>query len=232
MHNRPTLDLFPPGSEWILALNGPGSKPGKGLALSLCCEYWLPLDGSDVVGSIDGAEDQVQRMPLDEFKSRFLYPRFSQKLTGRIAAGVPFLRPFGSRFQFILEPTPTGWEIVIKEFGRDENLCRLTPPLHFAPNPRDIEGWHLSDNPLECASRAYGAVTGPENPRRFIFSPEVGKRIDGAGAGRSVTPQEVGEVQRFGRGTLSIESFKLAPGPDGCPMIESMSFSVQLEGGY
>jgi len=28
---RPTLDGFQPGSEWIFALNGPGSKPGAGL---------------------------------------------------------------------------------------------------------------------------------------------------------------------------------------------------------
>jgi hypothetical protein len=47
-----------------------------------------------------------------------------------------------------------------------------------------------------------------------------------------VTPEEVEEVQRFGRGTLTIESFKLAPGRDGCPKMESMGFSVHLEGGY
>lgn len=30
MHCRPMLGGFPPGSEWILALNGPGAKPGTG----------------------------------------------------------------------------------------------------------------------------------------------------------------------------------------------------------
>lgn len=30
MHCRPMMEGFPPGSEWILALNGPGAKPGKG----------------------------------------------------------------------------------------------------------------------------------------------------------------------------------------------------------
>jgi hypothetical protein len=232
MHCRPMLDAFPPGSEWILALNGPGSKPGTGLALSLCGEYWLGMKNGVVVGSINGAEKQVNRMPWREFKNRFLYPCFNDKISGQITAGEQFRRPFGSRFEFILEPTPMGWEIVVKEYGRVENLSRLTPPLHFAPNPREIEGWHLSDNPSDCSSRPYAAEAGPDNPRRFIFSPDVGERLAGAKAGRSVTAEEVENVRRFGRGTLTIDGFKLKPGKNGCPKIEWMKFSVQLEGGY
>ena len=41
MYCRPTLDVFPPGTKWILAINGQGAKPGKGLAISHCGEYWL-----------------------------------------------------------------------------------------------------------------------------------------------------------------------------------------------
>jgi len=70
MHCRPMLDGFPPGSEWILALNGPGSKPGKGMALSHCGEYWLGIEGNEVVGSIDGVQNQVRRMPWPEFKKQ------------------------------------------------------------------------------------------------------------------------------------------------------------------
>ena len=232
MYCRPTLDFFPPGSEWILALNGQGAKPGEGLAISHCAEYWLRVENDDVVGSIDGGEKQVKRMSLHEFKNRFLYPRFSKKISGRIETGEKFLRPFGSRFEFILEPNPEGWEIVIKEYGRDENLSRLTPPFHFVPNPREIEGWHLSDNPSACANRPNKADAGPTNPRKFIFSPEVGKRINGAKVDLSVTDEEVRDIQNFGRGELTIEKFKLAPGSDGCPKIEWMDFSVQLDGGY
>lgn len=232
MYCRPTLDVFPPGTKWILAINGQGAKPGKGLAISHCGEYWLRVENDDVVGSIDGGLNQIKRMPLHEFKNKFLYPRFSEKISGRIETGKKFLRPFGSRFEFILEPNPAGWEIVIKEYGRDENLSRLTPPFHFVPNPREIEGWHLSDDPSACANRSYKAETGPANPRKFIFSPEVGNRIAGPDARIAVTEEDIKTVRKFGRGELTIKKFKLAPGKDGCPKIEWMDFSVQLDGGY
>jgi len=232
MHCRPTIDIFPPGSDWILALNGPGSKPGNGLAISHCGEYWLRIENQDVVGSISGTEGQVRRMPMQEFRLRFLYPHFRETFPGRVQSGERFRHPFGFRFEFILEPTPMGWEIVIREYGRDENLARLTPPLHFTPNPREIEGWHLADNPSACTSRAYTAETGPSNPRRIIFSPEVGKRIDGEKASKSLSPEEMEDIHRFGQGTLTIGEFNLQPGSNGCPEIRWMKFLVHLEGGY
>lgn len=230
MYCRPLMDGFPPGSEWILALNGPGAKPGSGLALSHCGEFWLRVDHGDVVGSIDGDQRQIKRMALSEFRDRFRYPRFNGKFSGSIQSGKKYRRHFGPCFEFVLEPTPTGWEILVREFGRDENLARLTPPLHFAPNPREIEGWHLSDRPLDCGKRPYEAEAGPENPRRFIFSPEVGKTI--ARAGRSMDVEEIGRAGKFGQGIMTIEKFALAPGENGCPKILWLEFSVQLEGGY
>jgi len=232
MHCRPMLDGFPPGSEWVLALNGPGAKPGTGLALSHCGEFWLGVENGIVKGSIDGLQNQINWMPWPEFKARLLYPAFGEKISGQIAAGDRFCRPFGSRFEFILEPTLSGWEIVVREFGRTENLSRLTPPLHSAPNPREIEGWHLTGKPGDCSSRPYQAETGPANPREFIFAPEVGEGIDGEKAGRSITAEDVEKVRCFGRGTLFIEAFKLEPGGNGCPKIEWLKFSAQLEGGY
>lgn len=231
MHCRPTLEGFTPQSEWILALNGPGAKPGEGFALSHCGEYWLRVSNSEVIGSIDGTQSLVKRVALDEFKRKFLYPRFGETFSGRINHGKRFYRPFGFRFEFILEPMSDGWEILIKEYGRDENIARLTPPFHFAPNPRDIEGWHLSGNPSGCISRPHLAEAGTANPRNFIFSPEVGKRIDGPTAGRAVTAQEIEDIRRFGRGILTIKKYKLEPGGDGCSKIEWMEFFVQLEGG-
>jgi hypothetical protein len=232
MHCRPSLESFPPGTEWILALNGPGAKPGSGWALSHCGEYWLQVEKGQVIGSIHGAQSQVNRMPLGELRRKLTWPRFSERFPGHVVKGKRFSRPFGARFTFILEPRPGGWEIFIREYGREENLARLTPPFHSAPNPREIEGWHLSEDPFACASRPYTAPSGPENPRKFIFSPEVGKRIDGPNAGRRVAAEEVEEIERFGRGTLAIGKFRLEPGKDGCPEIGDMDFSVEVEGGY
>ena len=227
MHCRPTLEGFPPGSEWILGLNGPGSKPGNGLPLSHCGEYWLRVEKGEVVGSIDGTQSQVKRMPLDELRRKIRYPYFHTTFKGSVPQGKRFERPFGERFVFLLEPMPGGWEIIIKEHGRDENLARLTPPFHFVPNPRHIEGWHLLEGPSknsECDPRERNA---PGELREFIFSPEVGKKIN-----YPMEAQEVEEIQRFGRGALTIKKFKLQTAADGCPVIEWMQFSVSLEGGY
>jgi hypothetical protein len=232
MYCRPTLDVFPPDTKWILAINGQGSKPGNGLAISHCGEYWLRVDDDYVVGSIDGDMKQVKKMPLQEFKNKFLYPKFSEKFSGRVEIGKQFRRAFGSRFEFILEPMPEGWQIFVREFGRDENLARLTPPFHFMPNPREIEGWHFLRKPSECVNRPYHADAGPANPRKFIFSPEVGRTIAGPDSRKAFIDEDIDTVKKFGRGELYINKFKLAPGKDGCPKIESMDFSIQLEGGY
>ncbi len=232
MHCRPNLESFPSGSEWILALNGPGSKPGDGLALSHCGEYWLRIENNNVNGTIDGAGKESKQIPVQEFRRRFLYPRFKESFHGLATQGGRFRRSFGSRFEFILEPATTGWEIVVREYGRDENLARLTPPLHFVPNPREIEGWHLMENPKACFARPYKADSGPDNPRRFIFSPEVGVLIDAKTLKKSIVPEDIEAVRRFGQGALTIGDFKLLPKDAGCMEIEWMKFSVQIEGGY
>lgn len=61
---------------------------------------------------------------------------------------------------------------------------------------------------------------------------EVGQKIDSPTAGRSVTVEEIKDIENFGRGTLTIEKFEIEPGQDGCPKIKQLEFSVQLEGGY
>ncbi len=232
MYCRPVIDVFPVGTTWILAINGLGAKPSSGWAISHCGEYWLKVENDDVVGSIDGDMKQIKRMFIGEFKNRFIYPKFSDELSGKVEAGKLFRRTFGSRFEFILDPMPEGWQIVVREFGRDENLARLTPPFHFVPNPRDIEGWQFLENPSACANRPYHADAGPANPRQFIFSPEVGKTIAGSDSRKAFMDENIDAVKTFGRGKLDIKKVKLIPGKDGCPKIEWLEFSVQLNGGY
>ncbi len=232
MYCRPTIDMFPVGTKWILAINGLGAKAGNGWAISHCGEYWLKVEDDNVVGSIDGDMKQVKKMPLREFKNRFLYPKFSEKFSGKVEMGKHFRRNFGSRFEFILEPMPEGWQIVVKEIGRDENLARLTPPFHFVPNPREIEGWQFLENPSACLNHSYHADAGPANPRKFIFSPEVGKTIAGPDSRKALADENIDAVKKFGRGEMDIKKSKLTPGKDGCPKIQWLEFSVQLDGGY
>jgi hypothetical protein len=156
--------------------------------------------------------------------------RTEAKFTGDVRAGERFEKPFAGRFRFILEPIPTGWTIVVREQGRDEDLSRLTPPFHGAPNPRDIEGWHFrnADNtgPNEAGEKN---VNAPGEVREFIFSPEVGKTIDRPDAGRSPTPEEVEAVRRFGQGTLTIRDYRLSDvEPGRQARFEWMKFEVQV----
>lgn len=120
---------------------------------------------------------------------------------------------------------------MIREYGRDENLARLTPPLHFVPNPREIEGWQFLKDPTACLDRPYKADGGPENPRQFIFSPDVGVRIQSRDARMSVTEEDIEKVKRFGKGEMDIKNVILQKEVQ-CPQIEWMEFSVRLEGGY
>ena len=128
MHCRPGMQDFPAGTEWIFALNGPGAKPGQGWALSHCGEYWLRMENGHAFGSIDGRQLEKQEMSLADLRLRLHYPIFKETFTGRIESGRVYRRPFGGRFELVLEPMPQGWEIRVYEKGREENLARLTPP--------------------------------------------------------------------------------------------------------
>lgn len=129
---------------------------------------------------------------------------------GEVRAGESFEKSFGGRFLFRLEPDALGWTITVREEGRDEDLSRLTPPFHFVPNPRDIEGWHFrnADNtgPNEAGEKN---VNAPGKVREFVFSPEVGRTIQAPGTSRPVTPEDVERVRAYGRGRLTILSFGL-----------------------
>ena len=156
--------------------------------------------------------------------------RSAVTFSGELSAGQGFDRDFADGLRFALVPQRFGWEIVIRRKGRDENLARLTPPFHFVPNPRDIEGWHFrnADNtgPNEAGDRN---VNAPGEVREFVFSPEVGATIDGPDATRSPTPAEIERVLQWGLGTLTILEYRLADlDPGKTARFEWMRFSVQL----
>jgi len=240
---RPYVTQFPVGTEWLLALNGPGSKPGMspGPSISVCGTYWLRVVDGKVAGNIDDPTEMTawQELPLGEFGARLTAAlaaadssasRAQTTFEGEIRSGESFAHPFGTDLEFRLEPQTLGWQIAVRQRGRDEDLSRLTPPLHFVPNPRDIEGWHFrnADNtgPNESGGKN---VNAPGEVREFIFSPEVGRMIDGPQATESISPEDVAAVRRFGEGGLTILEYRLTnlePGAQAA--IDWMRFRVEL----
>jgi len=87
--------------------------------------------------------------------------RAETNFSAEVREGEVYAAEFGGEFVFRLEPRPCEWEIVVREKGGEENIARLTPPLHGVPNPRAIEGWHFrnTDNtgPNEAGAKNVNA---------------------------------------------------------------------------
>ncbi len=147
---------------------------------------------------------------------------------GSVHRGERFQRDLWDGLRMALEPTEEGWEIVVRDTTRpEENLARLTPPLHFA-NPRDIDGWHFRNQ--ANAGPNQGNVNAPQRARDFIFSRRVGRSIQPAGTEREVTEADIERVGQEGRGVLIIEDLVLTPPARGEKAgIESMRFSAAIE---
>jgi hypothetical protein len=94
--------------------------------------------------------------------------------------------------------------IQVFETGESKDLSRLTPPFHFVPNPRYLEGWHFrnADNTGPNSSGAKN-VNSPPRIREFVFSPEV------ANMNGKPTTADISRVGQFGRGQLEILDFGL-----------------------
>ena len=128
----------------------------------------------------------------------------SVEFEGRVVAGEKFIRSVGDRFRFVLAPIEHGWMIQVLEATGSIDLSRLTPPYHFVPNPRYLEGWHFRDSENTGPNEpGPNNVNAPQQIREFVFSPEV------ADMGRQPTAAEVDRIQEFGSGQLEILDFGL-----------------------
>lgn len=146
-------------------------------------------------------------------------------VSGTVTAGEGFEESFGERFTFRLRPSSHGWEIEVGEAGRDENLARLTPPWHFVPNPRFLEGWHFRN--ARNTGPNEGDVNAPQRVRDFIFSPEVGRSLEYEGSATPLLTVEA--VASFGRGRLTILDYELTPPEEGIrASFERLSFEACL----
>jgi hypothetical protein len=189
-----------------------------GLFESMCETYWLQVRDGEAAGAGDPSEVRGARpaLSLALLRSRLAAARARSEAIGKpsclafageVRAGEAFERPFGSGLAFRLEPTPLGWWVAVREAGRDEDLARLTPPFHFVPNPRELEGWHFRNAANSGPNE--GDVNAPGEARGFIFSPEVGRTLAGPSASTRPTSEEIAAVRAAGSGTLWIEDYRL-----------------------
>ena len=134
--------------------------------------------------------------------------RRAEQIRGEVSRGATFRTVARGGWILLLAPGPEGWFLQITEAGREtEDLSRLTPPWHFVPNAREIDGWHFRN--ADNTGPNDGSVNAPQAQRDFIFSPEVGRRIEYNGS--ATTPEDVAAVESFGRGWLHIDDFRLTP---------------------
>jgi len=153
------------------------------------------------------------------------------EFSGTVKRGETFAHPLpgGLVFRLVPESQNLGWQIAVTDPARPgENLARFTPPFHFVPNPRFIEGWHFR-NADNSGPNAVGEknVNAPQEIRDFIFSPEVGRSITWP-----IDREDVKRITRDGQGMLTITHLdlgNLVPGERA--WIESMRFTVRIRMG-
>ena len=152
--------------------------------------------------------------------------RKAEPIRGAVKRGEKFVHTTPAGWIFRLAPDPEGWVIEITTKGREaEDLSRFTPPWHFVPNPREIEGWHFRN--ADNTAPNEGSVNAPQELREFIFSPAVGRTIEYNGSGTTV--EDVDRVRAFGQGWLFIESYQLTPPRRGeRAAFEAITFSACL----
>jgi len=91
-------------------------------------------------------------------------------LSGEISGSHIFQRSFGDEWSVQLLPSQFGWDLrILDKDGLD--LSQITPPFRFAPNPREIYGWHFR-NAHNTADNT-GDVNAPQHTRLFSFSPSL-----------------------------------------------------------
>jgi hypothetical protein len=174
-----------------------------------------------LLASSVGAQARVPRCEPDP-------GRRAERVRGEVRRGNVFSQLTPAGWIVRLAPGSDGWLLQVTTQDRvTEDLARLTPPWHFTPNPREIDGWHFRN--VENTGPNDGSVNAPQELREFIFSPRVGRDIQGSSANASPTADEVEEVRAFGRGWFFIESYTLTPPRRGeRAAFESLQFSACL----
>jgi hypothetical protein len=126
-------------------------------------------------------------------------------LAGEIAGGHDYREVLESGWVFVLAHGPFGWDVKVLDSG-GMDLTQLTPPYRFAPNPREIYGWHFRNQ--DNSGPNDGSVNAPQRLRLFSISPS----LSGTGGFKPSgdTPADAPEGPSEGRGALTILDYGLA----------------------
>jgi len=177
------------------------TENGGGTISAIDFEGWHEAYERRMIADFDGPDTlHLIGYPCENCPDHVYVRGRSAIFEGEVQDGATYTHPLWDGLRFELVPWDEGWEIAVRDSTRpDENLARLTLPLH-GPNPRQIE-------PSAVGGKSgVGGVPFPTLPpvRGFIFSREVGATIQGPKATEDPTPDEIERIEDTGRGWLEI----------------------------
>lgn len=127
--------------------------------------------------------------------------RQARIIAGEVSQGDTFSQPLTANWTFKLLPAPHGWDLRLVDVnGLD--LSQITPPFRFAPNAREIYGWHFRNAANTDINT--GDVNAPQHLRLFFFDPAL------TGTGGLKPSDGVSDPNsNAGRGALTILDMEL-----------------------
>lgn len=152
--------------------------------------------------------------------------RQARIIAGEVFQGDTFAQPLTANWTFKLLPAAHGWDLRL--FDKDDlDLSQITPPFRFAPNAREIYGWHFR-NAANTDGNS-GDVNSPQRLRLFFFDPALtgtggfkpssGQSDPGANTGRgalSILELTLTDLDPGGKATMSYLKFVACVSwPDG-----------------
>lgn len=147
--------------------------------------------------------------------------RVAVALAGTVAGLSEFRAAVGPGWTFALLPVSHGWDLRLFD-GDGLDLSQITPPYRFAPNPRELYGWHFRNSDNTGVND--GSVNAPQHARLFRFDPAL------SGTAGFKPSADIAAVEGApGRGLLTVEGFELTDlDKGGQARFTSLAFSVCL----
>jgi hypothetical protein len=126
---------------------------------------------------------------------------------GEIAGEHDYREDLGNGWTFALVRDAFGWNVRVLD-AKGMDLTQLTPPYRFAPNAREIYGWHFRNT--DNTGPNDGTVNAPQRRRLFTISPGV----SGTG-GFKPSAADAADAGTASSGGAATADGEASPSPDG-----------------